>query len=112
MQRHLPDLRPARRAEPTEERQAPEAGGHFENTASGVCAKPCATLLEHARLTGDADSLAAGIRLLWGTANLFSHPRYVHGAATSCNVETFAYAAAQVKKAIEVTHRLGGAPWT
>ena len=53
-----------------------------------------------------------GIRLLWGTANLFSHPRYVHGAATSCNVETFAYAAAQVKKAIEVTHRLGGAGYT
>ena len=53
-----------------------------------------------------------GIRLLWGTANLFSHPRYVHGAATSCNVESFAYAAAQVKKAIEITHRLGGAGYT
>jgi xylose isomerase len=50
-----------------------------------------------------------GIRLLWGTANLFSHPRYVHGAATSCNAEVFAYAAAQVKKAMEVTHELGGA---
>jgi len=37
----------------------------------------------------------SGIRLLWGTANLFSHPRYVHGAATSPNVESFAYAAAQ-----------------
>ncbi len=50
-----------------------------------------------------------GVKLLWGTANLFSHPRFVHGAATSCNVDVFAYAAAQVKKAIEVTHRLGGA---
>ncbi len=49
-----------------------------------------------------------GIKLLWGTANLFSNPRFVHGAATSCNVEVFAYAAAQVKKAIEVTHELGG----
>jgi len=49
-----------------------------------------------------------GIRLLWGTANLFSHPRYVHGAATSCNADVFAYAAAQVKKALEVTHELGG----
>jgi len=49
-----------------------------------------------------------GIKLLWGTANLFSHPRYVHGAATSCNAEVFAYAAAQVKKALEVTHELGG----
>jgi xylose isomerase len=50
-----------------------------------------------------------GIKLLWGTANLFSNPRYVHGAATSCNAEVFAYAAAQVKKAMEVTHSLGGA---
>lgn len=50
-----------------------------------------------------------GIQLLWGTANLFSHPRYLHGAATSCNADVFAYAAAQVKKAIEVTHELEGA---
>ena len=49
-----------------------------------------------------------GVKLLWGTANLFSHPRFVHGAATSCNADVFAYAAAQVKKAIEVTHELGG----
>src|SRR5262249_17918142 len=45
-----------------------------------------------------------GVKLLWGTANLFSHPRYLHGAGTSPNVEVFAYAAAQVKKALEVTH--------
>lgn len=49
-----------------------------------------------------------GIKLLWGTANLFSHPRYMHGAATSPNADVFAYAGAQVKKAIEVTHELGG----
>lgn len=49
-----------------------------------------------------------GVRLLWGTANLFSHPRYVHGASTSCNADVFAYAAAQVKKAMEVTKELGG----
>jgi xylose isomerase len=49
-----------------------------------------------------------GIRPLWGTACLFAHPRYAHGAATSCNIEVFAYAAAQVKKAMEVTHELGG----
>jgi len=48
------------------------------------------------------------IKLLWGTACLFAHPRYVHGAATSCNADVFAYAAAQVKKALEVTHELGG----
>jgi xylose isomerase len=51
---------------------------------------------------------STGIGLLWGTANLFSHPRYMHGAATSCNADAFAFAAAQVKKAIEVTLRLGG----
>src|SRR5262249_3956853 len=49
-----------------------------------------------------------GIKLLWGTANLFSHPRFMHGAATSCNADVFAFAGAQVKKAIEVTHELGG----
>jgi xylose isomerase len=49
-----------------------------------------------------------GVRLLWGTACLFAHPRFVHGAATSCNADVFAYAAAQVKKAVEVTHELGG----
>jgi xylose isomerase len=50
-----------------------------------------------------------GVQLLWGTACLFAHPRFAHGAATSCNADVFAYAAAQVKKAIEVTHTLEGA---
>ncbi|MFI4876896.1 MAG: xylose isomerase [Blastopirellula sp. JB062] len=49
-----------------------------------------------------------GIKLLWGTANLFSHPRYMHGAATSCNADVFAFAASQVKKCLEVTQALGG----
>ena len=49
-----------------------------------------------------------GVKLLWGTANLFSNPRYMHGAATSPNCEAFAFAAAQVKKALEVTKELGG----
>jgi len=49
-----------------------------------------------------------GIKLLWGTANLFSHPRYMNGASTNPDPEVFAYAAAQVKKALEVTLRLGG----
>ena len=47
-------------------------------------------------------------KLLWGTANLFSNPRFMFGAASSSNAEVFAYAAAQVKKAIEVTQKLGG----
>ncbi|OAA31691.1 xylose isomerase [Kosmotoga arenicorallina S304] len=50
----------------------------------------------------------SGLKLLWGTANLFSHPRYAHGAATSCSADVFAYAAAQVKKALEITKELGG----
>ena len=49
-----------------------------------------------------------GIRLLWGTANLFNHPRYTHGAATNPDAHVFAYAAAQVKHAIAATHTLGG----
>jgi len=49
-----------------------------------------------------------GVRLLWGTANLFSHPRYQAGAATNPDPEVFAYAAAQVKHMLEVTKRLGG----
>jgi len=49
-----------------------------------------------------------GARLLWGTANLFGHPRYAAGAATNPDPEVFAYAAAQVKTMLEVTHRLGG----
>ena len=50
-----------------------------------------------------------GVKLLWGTANLFSNPRYMGGAATNPDPEVFAYAAAQVKKALEVTKKLGGA---
>jgi xylose isomerase len=50
-----------------------------------------------------------GIRLLWGTANLFSNPRYAAGAATNPDPEMFAFAAAQIKNAIDSTQRLGGA---
>ncbi len=50
----------------------------------------------------------AKVRLLWGTANLFSHRRYMAGAATNPDPDVFAYAAGQVRAALEVTHRLGG----
>lgn len=50
-----------------------------------------------------------GRKLLWGTANLFSHPRYLAGAATSPRPEVYAWAASQVRDALEATHRLGGA---
>ena len=57
-------------------------------------------LLQHQQSTGK--------KLLWGTACLFIHPRFAQGAATSPYLDVYAHAAAQVKKAIEVTHRLGG----
>ncbi|MCY7680450.1 xylose isomerase [Bacillus pumilus] len=49
----------------------------------------------------------SGVKLLWNTANMFKHPRFVHGAATSCHADVFAYAAAQVKKGIETAKELG-----
>jgi xylose isomerase len=49
-----------------------------------------------------------GKKLLWGTSNLFDHPRFMHGAATSPSPQVFAYAAARVKRALEITHELGG----
>lgn len=65
------------------------------------------------QLQAIADTIQAhiqktGIGLLWGTANLFSHPRYMAGAATNPNPDVFTYACAQVKKAIDVTQQLGG----
>jgi xylose isomerase len=50
-----------------------------------------------------------GRKLLWGTANLFGHPRYMAGAATNPDPEVYAWAAMQVRDALEATHRLGGA---
>ena len=50
-----------------------------------------------------------GRKLLWGTANLFGHPRYMAGASTNPDPEVFAWAALQVRDAMEATHRLGGA---
>ena len=52
---------------------------------------------------------SSGMKLLWGTANLFSNPRYMAGAATNPDLDVFAYAAAQVKNCLEVTNDLGGA---
>lgn len=55
---------------------------------------------------------ASGIKLLWGTANLFSNPRFQAGAATNPSPDVFAWAAAQVKAALEATHQLGGLGYT
>ncbi len=51
---------------------------------------------------------ASGVKLLWGTANLFSNPRYMNGAATNPDFEVVAYAGAQVKNALDATMKLGG----
>ena len=73
-----------------------------------------ATLREsNANLQRVGDRLAqkieeSGVKLLWGTANLFSNRRYMAGAATNPDPEIFAYAAAQVKSALELTHALNG----
>lgn len=51
---------------------------------------------------------SSGRKLLWNTANNFTNPRYVHGAATAANIDAYAYAAAQVKKGLEIGKELGG----
>ncbi|MDH3250019.1 MAG: xylose isomerase [Acidimicrobiia bacterium] len=78
---------------------APEAGS-FAETARNL-----ETMVDAA----EEKMAETGVKLLWGTANLFSHPRYAAGAATNPDPEVFAYAAAQVKHVLEATHRLGGA---
>lgn len=49
----------------------------------------------------------SNVKVLWNTANMFTNPRFVHGAATSCNADVFAFAAAQVKKGLETAKELG-----
>lgn len=56
----------------------------------------------------EAEMKRTGIKLLWGTSNCFSNPRFMFGAGTSPNANVFAYAAAQIKKAMEITKRLNG----
>jgi xylose isomerase len=76
----------------------PEADSYAENTAR---------LNEIADYFGEKMS-QTGTKLLWGTANLFSHRRFMSGAATNPDPEVFAYAAATIKANMDVTHRLGG----
>ncbi|AKH43227.1 xylose isomerase [Altererythrobacter atlanticus] len=76
--------------------------------------EPAATVSEYQTRFGTAvDHLEdlqqiTGRKLLWGTANLFSDPRYAAGAATSPDPEVYAWAALQVRSALDATHRLGG----
>lgn len=62
------------------------------------------TIVEYAK----EKQAASGVKLLWGTANLFSHPRYMNGAATNPDFSVLTYAATQVKNAIDATIALGG----
>ncbi len=82
------------------DRDIAPAGDSFAQTCDRLD-----TILDEAQ----AHMERSGIRLLWGTANLFGHPRFAAGAATNPDPEVFAYAAAQVKHCLEATHRLGGA---
>ena len=77
---------------------APE-GGSFKESAA---------LLDEMVDVAAGHQQRTGVALLWGTANLFSNPRYQAGAATNPDPEVFAYAAAQVAHCLEATHRLGG----
>ncbi len=77
-------------------------------------APEAATLAETNRNLDELSDYLGGVmadhgkKLLWGTANLFNNPRYMHGAGTSPSVDVFAFAAAQVKKALDITVKLGG----
>lgn len=62
------------------------------------------TMVGYAREKQDA----SGVKLLWGTANLFSHPRYMNGAATNPDFNVITYAATQVRNALDATIALGG----
>ncbi len=65
------------------------------------------TVVEYAK----EKQAASGVKLLWGTANLFSHPRYMNGAATNPDFAVVAYAASQVKNALDATIALGGSAY-
>ncbi len=73
------------------------------------------TIAESDKILKEIVSLAkekqneSGVKLLWGTANVFSHPRYMNGAATNPDFHVLTYAAAQVKSALEATVELSGA---
>jgi xylose isomerase len=75
----------------------------------GASLRETNALLDRALARVEEAMARTGKRLLWGTANLFGHPRYAAGAATSPDPEVFAFAAAQVKRCLEATSRLGGA---
>ena len=62
------------------------------------------TIIDYAKIK----QVETGVKLLWGTPNLFSNPRYMNGAASNPNFSTVAYAGAQLKNALDATIELGG----
>jgi xylose isomerase len=74
----------------------------------GATLKESHATLDRLTAKAAAEMQRTKVGLLWGTANLFSHPRYMSGAATNPDPEVFAFAAAQVKKILDTTKDLGG----
>ncbi len=92
-----------------EKLQAPYYAWHDRDVApEGKSLKESNQILDRVGKSLKEHQEKTGVKLLWGTANMFSNPRFMHGAATTCNADVFAFAAAQVKKAMELTKELGG----
>ena len=81
----------------------------FDLVDEGDSLKESASRLEKVVEYAKKKQKASGVKLLWGTANLFSNPRYMNGAATNPDFNVVAYAGAQVKNALDATIELGGA---
>ena len=80
----------------------------FDLASEGASVAASEKNLEQMVLLAKERQDATGMRLLWGTANLFSHPRYMNGASTNPDFAVVAHAASQVKAAIDATVELGG----
>jgi xylose isomerase len=81
----------------------------FDLVAEGPTLAESTRRLETMTAYAKAKQETSGLKLLWGTANLFSNPRYMNGAATNPDFDVLAYAGAQVKNALDATIALGGA---
>jgi xylose isomerase len=81
----------------------------YDLVSEGATLKESETRLQKVVDYAKKKQKASGVKLLWGTANLFSHPRYMNGAATNPDFNVVCYAANQVKNAIDATVALGGA---
>ena len=80
----------------------------FDLVAEGTTIAESRARLEAITDYAKEKQAASGVKLLWGTANLFSNPRYMNGAMTNPDFEVVAYAGAQVKNALDATIKLGG----